>query len=120
MMMCKAAYVLPSPSEAPPGSGAEDSHERYGLSVLGANPDKCDPGEENCWSDPVTVKSQGKNRPVGGVSIRTGAEKDNNGTFRSPEVVWMAAVCSTATVPVGLFFFFFFFLNQFVFRHTVP
>lgn len=80
-MMCKAAYVLPSPSEAPPGSGAEDSHERYGLSVLGANPDKCD--------------------PVGGVSIRTGAEKDNNGTFRSPEVVWIAAVCPTATVPVG-------------------
>jgi hypothetical protein len=100
-MMYKAAYALPSPSEASPGSGAEDGHERHGLSVLGANPDKYDPGEENCWSDPVTVKSQGNNRPVGGVSIRTGVGKDNNGTFRSPEVVWIAAVCPTATVPVG-------------------
>ena len=62
--MPKASFVLPSPSEKTPKSGAEDSHERHGSSVVGVNMDKCDPGEikklkKNCWSDPVMEGSQG-------------------------------------------------------------
>lgn len=97
----KAPSELPSPSEKTLKSGAEDSHERHGSSVMGANMDKCDPGEENCWSDSVTAESQADNGPVGGVSMRTGAGEANDGTFRSPEVVRLAAVCSTASVRGG-------------------
>ena len=49
--------MLPSPSEKTPKSGAEDSHERHGSSVVGVNMDKCDPGEIKKIKEKLLVRS---------------------------------------------------------------
>ena len=49
----------------------------------------------------VTKESEGNSRPVGSISSTIGPGEADDRGFRSPEAVWLTAVCSTATTSGG-------------------
>ena len=93
--LCKAAFVLSSPSATALRSGAKDTRERDVPGASRASIDERDTGGEGTLSDQVTTESEENGRPVESILLRTlVGEGDNEG-------VQLTGVCSIATASSG-------------------